>query len=288
MLVLFSFVIFVFGLNSSYNICEFNFYLPIVILTCGVLVPDVGKFIARFPLCYASLKRYFGPNQMFLEVGHAPVEPVRRNDMCVVRHEDRCVCPLVFLDKSSLDVEVLRRHDGVVMGWLLVGTVKETHDDSPNVLRQFVSGHFFGVIVFLALCGCCCVGFNAFDSIFSECSFFDSCMLNAAQQPIYWITFRRSSCGKGALLTTCKDNWVDSPVSNIPYTTGEGEGKGGGVFMGTGAWVLKACAAVCSVTIMMPINFAIIMRGCFLLCMRLWIINETRTIFLYPSSYPYY
>ena len=111
------------------------------------------------------------------------------------------------------------------------------------------------------------MGFNAFDSIFSECSFFDSCMnmpvLNAAQQPIYWITFRRSSCGKGALLTTCKDNWVDSPVSNIPYTTGEGESESEGVFVGTGAWVLKACAAVCSVTIMIPTIFAIIMRGCF-------------------------
>lgn len=84
-----------------------------------------------------------------MEVGHAPVEPIRRNDMCVVRHKDRCVCPLVFLDKSSLDVEVLVRHNGVIMAWLLVGTVKETHDDSPNVLGKFVSGHFLELLSFL-------------------------------------------------------------------------------------------------------------------------------------------
>ena len=84
-----------------------------------------------------------------MEVGHAPVEPIRRNDMCVVRHKDRCVYTLVFLDKSSLDVEVLVRHNGVIMAWLLVGTVKETHDDSPNVLGKFVSGHFLKFLSFL-------------------------------------------------------------------------------------------------------------------------------------------
>lgn len=48
---IYMFVIFGFRLNSSYDICEFNFYLSVVILVCGVLVPDVDKIIARFSLC---------------------------------------------------------------------------------------------------------------------------------------------------------------------------------------------------------------------------------------------
>ena len=105
---------------TSYDVCEFNFYLSVVMLICAVLIPNFYKLIADFLLGNASLKGDLWANQAIVEVGHAPIEPVCCDDVGVVRDKCGCVFTLVFLHKHRLVVEVLGGHQRFVVAGLLV------------------------------------------------------------------------------------------------------------------------------------------------------------------------
>ena len=104
----------------SHDVCEFNFYLSVVMLICAVLIPNFYKLIADFLLGNASLKGDLWANQAIVEVGHAPIEPVCCDDVGVVRDKCGCVFTLVFLHKHRLVVEVLGGHQRFVVAGLLV------------------------------------------------------------------------------------------------------------------------------------------------------------------------